>query len=106
MTYNITFKWIYGAHNKAADCLLRLVELPQDRPATVIMLAVTNYDGSAFNTISRTAQCTSTEDTASQPQSDAVTPDVTDTTSTTAKSLTMDRLQELLQMQKTDQFCK
>ena len=27
-TCNITFEWISGAHNKAADCLLCLVELP------------------------------------------------------------------------------
>ena len=26
-TYNITFKWILGAKNKAADCLSHLVEL-------------------------------------------------------------------------------
>ena len=29
--YNITFEWILGAQNKAADCLSRLVELPHDR---------------------------------------------------------------------------
>ena len=29
-TYNITFKWISGAHNKAADCLSHLAELPND----------------------------------------------------------------------------
>ena len=28
-SYNITFKWISGAKNKATDCLSRLVELPQ-----------------------------------------------------------------------------
>ena len=28
-TYNITFEWISGAKNKAADCLSHLVELPQ-----------------------------------------------------------------------------
>ena len=28
-SYNITFAWISGARNKAADCLLRLVELPE-----------------------------------------------------------------------------
>ena len=28
-SYNITFKWISGARNKAADCLSRLVELPK-----------------------------------------------------------------------------
>ena len=52
-TYNITFKWISGAHNKAADCLSHLVELLQDRLATVNMLSATNFDGPAFNTRSR-----------------------------------------------------
>ena len=28
-SYNITFKWISGARNKAADCLSQLVELPE-----------------------------------------------------------------------------
>ena len=41
-----------------------------------------------------------------QPQSDAVTPDVTDTPSTTLKLLTIDRLHALLQMQRTDPFYK
>ena len=103
-TYNITFQWVSGAHNKAADCLSHLVELPQDRLATINMLSATNLDGPAFNTRSRTAQCTSSEDTTFQ--SDAVAPDVSDTPSTTLKSLTTDRLQALLQMQKMDPFCK
>ena len=58
-TYNITFRWISGAHTKAADCFSQLVELCQDRPATVNMLSATNPDGPAFNTRSRTAQHTS-----------------------------------------------
>ena len=41
-TYNITFKWILGAQNKAADCLFRLVTLPNDHKATVIMLRWTS----------------------------------------------------------------
>ena len=106
VTYNITFEWIYGAQNKAADCLSWLVELPQDRPVTVNMLSATNLDAPAFNTRNRTAQHTTTEDPTSQPQSDAVTPDVTGTQSTTPKPLTTDRLHALLQMQKTDPFCK
>ena len=61
-TYNITFEWISGAWHKAANCLSWLVELLQDRPATVQMLSATNLDGPAFNTRSRTAQCTTTED--------------------------------------------
>ena len=68
------------------------------------MLSTTNLDGPAFNTRSRTAQHSSSEDTTSQ--SDAVIPGVIDTPRTTPKSLTMDRLQALLQMQKTDPFCK
>ena len=105
-TYSITFKWIAGAHNKATDCLSRLVELPQDRQAIVQMLSATNFDGPAFNTRSRTAQCNTTDDPTPQPQSDAVTPDVTDTPSSTLKPLTTDRLWTLLQMQRTDPFCK
>ena len=70
------------------------------------MLSATNLDGSAFNTRSITVQHTTTEDPTTQPQSDVVAPDVTDTPSTTPKSLTTDRLQALLQMQKTDPFCK
>ena len=70
------------------------------------MLSVTNLDGPAFNTRSRTAQCITTDYPTIQPQSDAVTPDVTDTPSTKPKPLTTDRLQALLQMQRTDQFCK
>ena len=76
-TYNITFKWISGAQNKAADCLLHLVELPQDRPVTANMLSATNLNGPAFNTRCRTAQYTSSEH--ATPQSDAAAPNVTDT---------------------------
>ena len=49
-TCNITFEWISGAHNKAADCLSHLVELPQDTPVSINMLCVTDTDGPAFNT--------------------------------------------------------
>ena len=64
--HNITFVQISEAHNKAADCLSCLVELPQDTTATVNMLIATNFDGPAFNTRSRTAQHTSSEVTFSQ----------------------------------------
>ena len=90
-TYSITFEWIMGAQNKAADCISRLVELPQDKSATVQMLYATQLDGPSFHTRSRTAQCNITDPTL-QPQSDVVTPDVTDTPSTTLKPLTTDRL--------------
>ena len=61
-TYNITFELILGAQNKAVDCLSRLVELPQDRHATVQMLSATNHDGPTFYTRSRTAQHNNIED--------------------------------------------
>ena len=59
------------------------------------MLSATYFDGPTFNTRSRAAQ-----------QTDAVAPDITDTQSTTPKSLTVDILEALLQMWKTDPFCK
>ena len=43
-THNITFEWISGACNKAADCLSCLVELPQATPAQINLLSVTNSD--------------------------------------------------------------
>ena len=59
-TYNITFEWISGPQNQAADCLSRLVELPPDRQATVQMLSATNHDGPTFHTRSTNVQCNNT----------------------------------------------
>ena len=104
-TYNITFEWISGVQNKAADCLSRLIELPHDKQATVQMLSATNYDGPAFNTRSRTVQQNITEHPTPQPNVHQTSPQ-SQTLDATLKSLTEDRLQALLQMQKTDLFCK
>ena len=89
-TYNITFKWISGACRKAADCLLQVVELPQDKPLLVNMLSATNTDAPALNTRSQTHQHLSLDTSTSCPQPD-VTPDVTDITDPTLKSLTADK---------------
>ena len=43
-TYNIMFEWISGAQNKAAKCLFRLVELPNDGTTTGKMLIATCSD--------------------------------------------------------------
>ena len=75
-TYNITFEWIFGALNKAADCLSHVVELPQNRPTTISMLSATHSDGLAFNIRSEAAKESSPEDTT--PQTDAVTLDITE----------------------------
>ena len=102
-TYNITFEWISGACSKAADCLSHLVELPEDTPVPINMLSVTNTDGPAFNTRSQTHQNLSPDTSTSQPD---VTPDVSEAADLMPKSLTADRLQAHLQMQKTNPFCK
>ena len=41
-TYNITFKWISGARNKATDYLSRMVNLTTNAEATVMKLTITN----------------------------------------------------------------
>ena len=67
------------------------------------MLSVSNTDEPAFNTRSQTQQCFA-PDTSTMPPS--ITPDIMSTPDPTPKFLTADRLEALLQMQKTDPFCK
>ena len=98
-TYNITFEWISGAQNKAADCPSCLVELPQPTPAPINLLSVTNSDGPVFNTRNQTPQHLSVD-------SSAMLPEVLEVPEATPKSLTADRLEALLQMQKIDPFCQ
>ena len=99
-TYNISFEWISGAKNKAADCLSRLV-----KPITtsVNMLTATSTDGPAFHTRSHTQNTPSS--TTSTPHPDTA-PQISQEPTTAPKPLTADRLEALLQMQKTDPFCK
>ena len=102
-TYNITFEWISGAKNKAADCLSELLEQLPPTPATVNMLTAMHTDGSAYNT-----RCHMKKDsvgTTFTPHPD-VTPNISPDTNQTPKSLTVGRLEALLQMQRTDLFCK
>ena len=98
-TYNITFEWISGAKNKAADCLSCLVELPPTTSALINMLSVCNTDGPAFNTRSQTQQHLAPEASTAQP---CITPDIMSTPDPTPKSLAAGRLEALLEMQKTD----
>ena len=56
VTYNIMFKWISQAKNKAADHLSRLVEQLPATQAMINMLTVTHRDRAAFNTRSHTRQ--------------------------------------------------
>ena len=102
-TYNIPFEWISGAKNKVRDCLSHLVELPLPTSAPINMLSVSNTDGPAFNTRSQTQQHLAPDASTAQPH---ITPDIASTPDPTPKSLTADRLEALLQMPKTDPFCK
>ena len=102
-TYNITFEWISGAKNKAADCLCHLVEPPPTTSALINMLSVSNTDVPAFNTRSQSQQCLAPDTSTAQL---SITPDITSIPDPTPKSLTADRLEALLQMQKTDPLCK
>ena len=79
------------------------MELPQTSPAPINLLSVTNSDGPAFNTTSQTHQCLSMDTSTVQPD---VMPEISKVPDPTPKSLAADRLEALLQMQKTDPFCK
>ena len=87
-TYNITFEWISGAKNKAADCLSRLVK---PHTSTIHMLTATNSDGPAFNTRSRSSSNPPTADIPTLSTEPTVTP----------KTLSTECLDTLLQMQCT-----
>ena len=102
--YNITFEWVSGAYNKAPDCLSHLVELPQNHPTAINMLSATHPDRPLFNPRSRTAQQNSSND--STPNTNTTVLVVPETGNTTLKSLSADKLDALIQMQKTDPFCK
>ena len=67
------------------------------------MSSVSNTDGTTFNTRSQTQQGLAPDSSTTQL---SVTPDSTSTPDPTPKSLTADRLEALLQMQKTDSLCK
>ena len=98
-TYNITFKWISGAKNKAADCLFRL-----DSPTgmSINMLTASLSDGPAFHTRSCTQSIL--DPTSAHPVTP--TPHISQDDTPILKFLTADQWDALLQMQRTDPFCK
>ena len=98
-TYNISFEWISGAKNKAADCLSRLVT-PTSTSINMLMASFSNRP--AFHTRSCTQ---STSDSTPAPHTDTA-PHISLDATTTPKPLTADHLDALLQMRRTDPFCK
>ena len=71
--------------------------------ASVNLLTASSADGPAFNTRSCTQHTSS--NTTSTPHPD-ISPQISQESTTTPKPLTLDRLDALLQMQRTDPFCK
>ena len=98
-TFNITFEWISGAKNKAADCLSRLVS---PTGTSINMLTASLNDGPAFHTRSHTQNI---PDPTSAPPVTPM-PHISQDDTPTPKSLTADRWDALLQMQRMDPFCK
>ena len=98
-TYNISFEWISGARKKAADYLSRLVK---PTSTSINMLTGSSSDGPAFHTRSHTQN---TSDTTTSPHMDTA-PHISQDPTTTPKPITADHLDALLQMQRTDPFCK
>ena len=98
-TYKITFEWISGAKNKAADCLSRLVS-PTRIP--INMLTASVMDSPAFHTRSHMQSISDTTPTKPMIPQPHFPPD----NSPTPKSITEDRRDTLLQMQQMYPFCK
>ena len=98
-TYNITFEWISGARNKAADCLSRLVS---PTSTTINRLTASVTDRPAFHTRSCTLKASDTTPMTPVAPRPHPSPD----SHPTLKSITEDCQDALLQMQRTDPFCK
>ena len=102
-TYNIIFVWISGAHNKAADCLLQLVDVkdtPTTFTASINMLITSIPDGPATHTHSKT--CNPRDTT---PPTDLQTTSKNDKVNALAP-LIEDHKDTLQLMQRTDPCCK
>ena len=95
-TYNITFEWISGACNKAADCLSRLMEVPEDDATDFSVLV---------NVVTASPMGGPITHTHSKTNTLVMMP--SDNTKVNApQSLMMDCRETLIQMQLTDPFCK
>ena len=95
--YDITFEWISGACNKAADCLSRLIEVPEDNaPATSILI----------NTVTASPVDECTTHTWNKPKPSVEVPPSDASKVNVPPLVTGDCRDTLLQMQQTDLFWK
>ena len=102
-SYNITFEWISGARNKAADCLSRLVELPKKHQR--------NQNGTKSTWINMIRAVT-TRSRLRQPEKDKETkelqPKETNSNKDTTRNDSPDNSRDtsIREMQSTDPFCR
>ena len=102
-SYNITFEWISGARNKAADCLSWLVELPKKHQK--------NQTGTKFTQINMVRAVT-TRSRSRQPEIDKETekpqPKKTNSNKDTLRNDSPDNSRDtsIQEMQSTDPFCR
>ena len=96
-THNLTLEWISGVHNKAVDCLSSLVEVPRNdaAAASILMNSATAspVNGPTAHTHRKT-----------KASVEAMPPDTTKVNA--PPTLTGDCKDTLLQMQRTDLFCR
>ena len=102
LQYNITCKWISGTQNKAAACLLQLVDV-KDTPATptvlINMLVTSTPDGPATWTHSKICNTANTTAADTMPTS-------TNDKINTPLTLRADQKDMLRLIQRRDPFCK
>ena len=102
-SYNITFEWISGARNKAADCLSQLVELSEKHQK--------NQTGTKPRRINMVRAVT-TRSRSKQPEIDKETekprPKETDSNNDTTRNDSPDNPRDtsIREMQSTDPFCR
>ena len=102
-SYNITFKWISGTRYKAADCLSRLVELPEKHQKNQNGTKSTRINMVRAVTTRSGTRKTPTDKEIKNPQSKETTSDA-DTTSNNSPNNPKDT--SIKEMQSTDPFCK
>ena len=102
-SYNITFEWISGARNKAADCLSRLIELPKKHQKNQNGTKSTRINMVRMVTTRSGMRKTPTDKEIKNPQSKETNSD-DDTTSNNSPNNPKDT--SIKEMQLTDPFCK
>ena len=102
-SYNMTFEWLSGARNKAADCLSRLVELPEKHQKNPSRTKPTRINMVRGVTTGSGMRKTPTDRETKKLQSMKPNSD-NDTTSNNSQNNPKDT--SIKEMQSTDPFCK